>query len=128
VQAPLPSGKRVFISIETIAGSFMAHQYIEDIAERTHLRAISPDSQLWWGQQLPASMKVTWDLQLVPIAPQASRLTCHILVETSDPALLAAVAKIPPGTPDPVQAHCGRETPMFAADMERKALKGIYRS
>jgi hypothetical protein len=126
VQAPLPTGKRVFISVETIAGSFMAHQYIEDIAERTHLRAISPDSQLWWGQQLPTSMKVTWDLQLVPIAPQASRLTCNILVETSDAALLAAVAKIPPGTPDPVQAHCARETPMFAADMERKALKGIY--
>jgi hypothetical protein len=128
VQAPLPSGKRVFISVETIAGSFMAHQYIEDIAERTHLRAISTDSQLWWGQQLPTSMKVTWDLQLVPIAPQASRLTCNILVETADPALLAAVAKIPPGTLDPVQAHCARETPMFAADMERKALKGIYRS
>jgi hypothetical protein len=27
---------------------------------------------------------------------------------------------------DSVQAHCPRETPMFAADMERKALKGIY--
>jgi hypothetical protein len=27
---------------------------------------------------------------------------------------------------DSVQVHCSRETPMFAAEMERKALKGIY--
>jgi len=126
VQAPLPDGKRVFISVETIAGSFMAHQYIEDIAERNHLRAISSDSQLWWGPELPTAMKVTWDVQLAPLSPQTCRLTCNILVETSDAALLAAVAKIPSGAPDPVQAHCSRETPMFAADMERKALKGTY--
>jgi hypothetical protein len=31
-----------------------------------------------------------------------------------------------PGAADPVQAHCARETPMFAADMERRALKRIY--
>ena len=126
VQAPLPTGKRVFISVETIAGSFMAHQYIENIAERSHLRAISSDSQLWWAPKLPTAMKVTWDLRLEPLAPQTCQLTCNILVETSDAALLAAVAKIPPGAPDPVQAHCSRETPMFAADMERKALKGTY--
>ena len=104
----------------------MAHQYIEDIAERNHLRAISSDSQLWWGPELPTAMKVTWDVQLAPLSPQTCRLTCNILVETSDAALLAAVAKIPSGAPDPVQAHCSRETPMFAADMERKALKGTY--
>ena len=126
VQAPLPDGKRVFISVETIAGSFMAHQYIEDITERNHLRAISSDSQLWWGPKLPTAMKVTWDVRVAPLSPQTCQLTCDILVETSDAALLAAVAKIPPGAPDPVQAHCSRETPMFAADMERKALKGTY--
>jgi hypothetical protein len=126
VQAPLPSGKPVFISVETIGGSFMTHQYIEDVAERAHLRAISSDSQLWWGPKLPTAMKVAWDLRLEPLTAQACQLTCNILVETSDPVLLAAVAKISPGAPDPVQAHCSRETTMFAADMERKALKGTY--
>jgi len=57
-------------------------------------------------------------------------LRCEILVETADEALLAAIGRQPPGAADPVQAHCARETPMFAADfaadMERKALKGIY--
>jgi hypothetical protein len=126
VQAVLPRGKRVFVSVETIGGSFMAHQYIEDIAERSHLRAISSSSQLWWGALLPTSMKVSWDVRLAPLSRQSCQLSCEILVETADEALLAAIARQPPGATDPVQAHCARETPMFAADMERKALKGIY--
>jgi hypothetical protein len=117
VQAALPGGKRVF---ETIGGSFMAHDYVADIAERSHLRAISSSSQLWWGPALPTAMKVTWDVRLEPPTKQTCQLSCEILVETADEALLAAIAV------DPVQAHCARETPMFASDMERKALKGIY--
>jgi hypothetical protein len=126
VQSPLPNGKRVFVSVETIGGNFMAHQYVEDIAERSHLRVISSSSQLWWNSALPTTMKVMWDVRLEPLSTQSCQLTCDILVETADEALLAAVARIPPGATDPVQAHCARETPMFAADMERKALKGIY--
>jgi hypothetical protein len=126
VQAALPGGKRVFISVETIGGSFMTHQYIAEIAERGHLRAISSSSQLWWGPPLPTAMKVTWDVRLEPVSRQSCQLRCEILVETADEALLAAIARQPAGTADPVQAHCARETPMFAADMERKALKGMY--
>ncbi len=127
VQAALPSGKRTFISVETIAGSFMVHHYIEDIAERSHMRVISSSSQLWWNSStLPTSMRVTWELRLQSLSPQACQLNCAILVETDNEALLTAEARRPPGTADPVQAHCTRETPMFAADLERKALKGIY--
>jgi hypothetical protein len=126
VQAALPSGKRVFVSIETIGGSFMAHHYIEDIAERSHVRTISSSSQVWWDSVLPTAMKVTWDVRLNSLSRQACQLSCDILVETSDEALATAIARRPPGAVDPVQAHCARETPMFAADMERKAMKGIY--
>ena len=126
VQAALPSGKRVFVSVETIAGSFMAHHYIEDIAERGHVRAISSCSQVWWGSVLPTAMRVTWDVRLDALSGQACQLSCDILVETADEALVAAIARRSAGAVDPVQAHCAQETPMFAADMERKALKGIY--
>jgi hypothetical protein len=126
VQAALPGGKRVFVSVETIGGSFMTHDYVEEIAERSRVRAISSSSQLWWGRALPTTMKVTWDVRLAPLTKQTCQLSCEILVETADDALLAAIARQPAGTVDSVQAHCARETPMFAADMERKALKGIY--
>jgi hypothetical protein len=127
VQGALPNGKRALISVETIAGSFMAHHYVEDISERSHLRVISQNSQLWWNSSaLPTPMKVTWELRLNPVSRHACQLTCAILVETGDAALLAAAAMRPAGATDPVETHCARETPMFAADMERKALKGIY--
>ncbi len=127
VQGELPSGKKAFISVETIAGSFMAHHYTEDISERNYLRVISPGSQLWWNSStLPTFMKVTWELRLEPLSRQDCQLNCAILVETDDQALLTAEARRPPGATDPVQTHCAIETPMFAADMERKALKGTY--
>jgi hypothetical protein len=126
VQSTLPNGKRVFVSVETIGGSFMTHDYVEEIAERSRLRAVSLSSQLWWGPALPAAMKVTWDVRLELLSGKNCQLSCEILVETADEALLAAVARQPAGAVDTVQAHCSRETPMFAADMERKALKGIY--
>jgi hypothetical protein len=126
VQAALPGGKRVFVSVETIGGSFMTHDYVEEIAERSRMRAVSSSSQLWWGPAVPAAMKVSWDVRLEPVSRQSCQLSCEILVETADEALLAAIARQPPGAVDSVQAHCSRETPMFAADMERKALKGIY--
>jgi hypothetical protein len=126
VQAALPGGKRVFVSVETIGGSFMTHDYVEEIAERSRMRAVSSSSQLWWGPALPTTMKVTWDVRLEPLTKQTCQLSCEILVETADEALLAAIARQPAGAVDQVQAHCSRETPMFAADMERKALKGIY--
>jgi len=125
-QAALPSGKRVFVSVETIGGSFMTHDYVEEIAERSRMRAVSSSSQLWWGSAVPAAMKVSWDVRLEPVSRQSCQLSCEILVETADEALLAAMARQPAGAVDSVQAHCSRETPMFAADMERKALKGIY--
>jgi hypothetical protein len=68
-------------------------------------------------------MKVTWDVRLEPLSRKDRQFSCEILVETADEILLAAIARQPPGAVDSVQAHCSRETPMFAADMERKALK-----
>ncbi len=114
------------MSVETIAGSFMVHHYIEDIAERSHLRAVSSNSQPWSNSALATTMKVTWDLRLEPISRQMCQLNCEILVETADAALIAAVARYQPSASAAVRAHRARETPKFATDMERKALKGLY--
>jgi hypothetical protein len=58
--------------------------------------------------------------------PERLSVALQILVETAHEALPAAIVRQPAGAVDSVQAHRSRETPMFAADMERKALKGIY--
>ena len=127
VQARLPDGRSVFVSVETMGGNFMSHQYVADIATRDHLRAASPSSQIWSsGASLPASMRVTWELKLQAIDSASCRLDCEVLVETDNAELVAWMARRPPNYQNPVQAHCSVETPAFAADMERKALQGIY--
>ena len=126
VQARLPDGRSVFVSVETIGGSFMSHQYVADIATRDHLRAVSPSSQIWSGSSWPAPMRVTWELKLQAIDSAACRLDCEVLVETDNAEMVSWMARRPPNFQNPVQAHCSVETPAFAADMERKALQGAY--
>ena len=126
VQARLPDGRGVFVSVETMGGNFMSHQYVADIAARDHLRAVSPSSQIWSSGSLPAPMRVTWELKLQAIDSASCRLDCEVLVETDNAEMVAWMARRPPNYQNPVQAHCSVETPAFAADMERKALQGIY--
>lgn len=128
VQAQLPDGRRVFVSVETISGNFMTHHYIADIAARDHLRAVSSNSQVWSKSGGPSVMRVTWELKLAPFTAKSCRLTCEVLVETSDSEMAVYAARRPSNVQNPVQVHCSVETPMFASDMERKALRGIYSS
>ncbi|MDB4876612.1 MAG: uncharacterized protein JWM41_3058 [Gemmatimonadetes bacterium] len=126
VQAALPDGRRVFVSVETIDGNFMAHQYVAEIATPAHVRMISSASQIWLSPGESASMRVTWDVQLEAVSAVASRVVCDILVETADSALATRAAQRPANVPNPVQVHCALETPAFAADIERKAKLGMY--
>jgi hypothetical protein len=126
VQARLPDGRRVFVSVETIGGNFMSHQYVAEVGARDYLRAVSPTSQIWSRGSQPTSMRVTWELKLEAIGPAVCRLNCKVTVETNDAEMLAWVAHRPADARNPVQTHCEVETPLFAADIERKALRGVY--
>jgi hypothetical protein len=127
VQAAVADGRPVFVSAETIDGNFMVHQYVADLVSRTHVRTVSAASQVWLANGQPVPMRVTWDVRLEPVSASASRLVCDILVETADKGLAARAAQRPANVPNPVQVHCSFETPRFAADMEGKALRGVYR-
>jgi hypothetical protein len=127
VQAAVSDGRQVFVSAETIGGNFMVHQYVADVTTRTHVRTVSAASQIWLAKGEPVPMRVTWDVRIEPVSATASRLLCDILVQTADKALAELAAKRPATVPNPVQVHCSFETPRFAADIERKALRGLYR-
>jgi len=127
VQAAVADGRPVFVSAETIDGNFMVHQYVADVRSRTHVQAVSAASQIWLANGEPVPMRVTWDVRVEAVSAVASRLVCDILVETADQVLVARVAQRPANVPNPVQVHCSFETPLFAADLERKALRGLYR-
>lgn len=126
VQTVLTGGDRVFVSVETIVGSMMVHSYVEEIVSRNRTRLISYNSQLWMTPGRLATMKVTWESRLEPALNQVCKLNCEILVETSDTALIAAVARSQPMASEALRAHCATETQNFAADIARKARNGLY--
>ncbi|HZZ32052.1 MAG TPA: hypothetical protein VFE10_08660 [Phenylobacterium sp.] len=128
VQAQLADGRRVFVSVETIGGLLLSHSYLAEVAARNHLRAVSPASQVIPRSGAPYSVRVTWELKLEPLTAESCRLDCAVLVETADRELAQGSTHPASDAPGPLQAHCSVETPLYAADIERKALQGFYRS
>ena len=46
-QGKLPSGKRVSMNVEFVAGFFMVQHYIETVSEKDRVLTISPNTILW---------------------------------------------------------------------------------
>jgi hypothetical protein len=128
MQAKGADGKPVFISVETIGGNFMTHHYVAKRTTPDSMLAVSPHSQIWSADGILRVMQVSWALSVAPSDDGSCRLTCGILVETPDADLATRWAGRPAGTPNPVEAHCMVETPLYAADLERKARAGRYRA
>jgi hypothetical protein len=128
VQAHLADGRRVFVSVEAIGGLLLSHSYIADVAARDHLRAVSPTSRVIPPNGEPYDVRVTWELKLEPVTADSCRVDCAVLVETADRELAQGSPHNASNAPSPLQAHCSVETPLYAADIEQKALQGFYRS
>jgi hypothetical protein len=128
VQAHLADGRPVFASVEVIGGLFLSHSYIADVAARDHLRAVSPISQVIPPNGEPYNVRVTWELKLEPVTAASCRLDCAVLVETADREMAQGSPHTASNAPSPLQAHCSVETTLYAADIERKALQGLYPS
>jgi hypothetical protein len=128
VQGVLPNGKRVAVSVETIGGNFIVNNFIEDVSQRNHVRAVS-DSVAWIGGPdgvYTALIKVTWELNLTSVSGQSCMLNCSVTTETADMELIAMLQNLPQSDADPLQDHWRAETPLFAADIERKALPEMF--
>lgn len=128
VQGSLPNGKRVSVSVETIGGNFILNNFIEDIAHREQVCTISntvayvgvPDSIY------TARLKVTWKIKLSFESSQTCRFISIVTTETADRELITKLQSLPPSDSNPFQDHWRRETPLFAADIERKARLGLF--
>ena len=123
IHAMLPDGYPVFVASETIGGSFMTHHYIVEVVEPKHMRAVSAASAVWLPNGEVAPMRVTWELTIEPFGERSSRLISDTLFESSHDLLVALTAQRSPNNPDPVEIHCGAETPLFAADIQRKVVR-----
>ncbi len=128
-QGVMPSGKRVSINVEYVAGFLMVQHYLETISHRDHVRAISPNTLLWLNDEAYVLIQITWEIKVKPIDENTCEMTCRVVSETEDVAFAQRAHESAQNfAPDqaPLQLHINEETPLFAKDIERKALAGVW--
>ncbi|MBB6219337.1 hypothetical protein GGI64_001934 [Rhizobium leguminosarum] len=122
-----PDGKRMSINVETIGGSLMVQHYVETLAEKDHLILESvSDIVTATGR---TTINVLWELSVQRIDDQTCEFTNHVRSKATEefkafldrqgiPFDIFRAQRQPMSI-----AHNKGETPLFAASIERAALR-----
>ncbi len=122
-----PDGRRMSINVETIGGSLMVQHYVETLAEKGHL-ILDSDSDVFTPSG-PTKIHVTWELSVRAFDKDRCEFTNRVQ-SFATPEMLDMLDR--QGIPfdqfrtqrQPASiAHNRGETPLFAASIERAALK-----
>jgi hypothetical protein len=122
-----PDGRRMSINVETIGGSLMVQHYVETLAEKGHL-ILDSDSDVFTPSG-PIKIHVTWELSVRALDKDRCEFTNRVQ-SFATPEMLDMLDR--QGIPfdqfrtqrQPASiAHNRGETPLFAASIERAALK-----
>lgn len=123
-----PDGTRMSINVETIGGSLMVQHYHETLGEKTHL-ILDSDSDVFTPTGRVV-IHVTWELSVKALGKDRCEFTNRVQSFATD-EMLAGLDR--QGIPfeifrtqrQPMSiAHNKGETPLFAASIERFALRG----
>lgn len=120
-------GKRMSINVEMIGGSLVVQHYVEDLAEKHHVRMISLSDTFSPNGQ--TKVQVIWELSVKPIDDKSCEFTNHVHGNATEefhafldkhglPFESAKQARQLAS-----EAHNRIETPLFAKSIERHALK-----
>lgn len=122
-----PDGRRMSINVETIGGSLMVQHYVETLAEKGHL-VLDSESDVFTPSG-PTKIHVTWELSVRALDKDRCEFTNRVQ-SFATPEMLDLLDR--QGIPfdqfrtqrQPASiAHNRGETPLFAASIERAALK-----
>lgn len=122
-----PDGKRMSINVEVIGGSLMVQHYVETIGEKNHL-VLDSVSDVFTPTGR-TSILVHWELSVRAIDAHRCEFTNHVVSHATDElATMLDRQGIPfevfRAQRQPMSiAHNEGETPLFAASIERAALK-----
>jgi uncharacterized DUF497 family protein len=122
-------GKRMSINVEMIGGSIVVQHYVEDIAEKHHIRLISLSDT--FSPNGHTKVQVIWELSVKPIDGKSCEFTNHVHGNATEefhvfldkhglPFESAKQAR-----QQASEAHNRIETPLFAKSIERHALNLI---
>lgn len=120
-------GRRMSINVEVIGGNPMVQHYVEDMAQKHHviLKSVS-DVFAPAGR---TSIHVTWEMSVAPIDKGRCEFTNRVVTHTTDEFERFLERQGIPFEQFQAQrepasvAHNRSETPLFAASLERAALR-----
>lgn len=126
-----PDGKRMSLNVEKVADTLLIQHYVEDISEKQLCRVHSvSDSFSAMGN---TTLGVVWEVSVKPINNNSCELSNRVVtLQTEQFAeLLRAVnatdwASVKMRMGQNVAVHNAEETPLFAKDIEAKALNGVW--
>ncbi len=128
-QGQMPSGKRFSVNVEIVADIFMVQHYVETVSERDHVVGFSPNTVFWQNDTDFVLAQVTWELKVEKIDENSCELTCRAFSESDNEAFVSHLHELMKDVPAediPLQRHIEEEAPLFAKDIERKALAGVW--
>jgi hypothetical protein len=119
-------GRPMSINVEHIGDALVIQHYVGEVTEKHHCRMVSiSDLFTPLGR---TKIRVIWDLSVRAVDDQRCEFTNDVLVFTT-PEFLAALEQhgitfeqAAPSNHAAIADHNSRETPLFAASIERKAL------
>lgn len=122
-----PDGRRMSINVEIIGGSLMVQHYVETLGQKDHL-VLDSVSDIFTPTGR-TTIHIVWEMSVKPIDANRSEFTNHVR-STATPEFKTFLDR--QGIPFDVFrvqrqpasiAHNQGETPLFAASIERAALK-----
>jgi hypothetical protein len=122
-----PDGRRMSINVETIGGSLMVQHYVETLAEKGHL-ILDSESDVFTPSG-PTKIHVTWELSVRALDQDRCEFTNRVQSFATQEMLNFLDRQGIPFDQFRTQrqpasiAHNRGETPLFAASIERAALK-----
>lgn len=128
-QGRLPSGKRFSVNVERADTLLVVQHYIETVSERHRVVGFSPNSVFWMNDTDYAFAQVTWEVTVEKHDSKHCVLECSAFSESDNEAFvtkLHSALKEIAAEKSPLQLHMEEETPLFAKDIERKALAGVW--
>jgi hypothetical protein len=116
------------INVEMIGGNKFVQHYVEDVAEKHHVRLVSLSDT--FSPNGHTRVQVVWELSVRPLDPGRCEFTNHVHGKATD-ELYAFLDRY--GLPfeaakqarrQASEAHNRIETPLFAKSIERHTLSG----
>lgn len=123
--------KRMSINVERVADNLLIQHYVEEIGGRDLCRVVSVSDS--FSPAGNTKLGITWELKVVKLTEASCEFSNRVLVSMTDAfstmlkaAGITDLAPVKATMGNNVLAHNQEETPLFAKDIERKALAGIW--